>query len=136
MDDNNLYSDDNFTTEASPIGYIEMMTRMERRLDEALRDSKRNHKRKKKGGKSKKYKKRLKAVEKQNEKIIEFLRIMASQTQTPPPSPWWKGTLENSAPKLIDLASTVIKSKHQPVVQVLPANNQSPLYLTDGRDRK
>lgn len=84
-----------------------------------LRKAKKKHKHgKKKGMKGKEFKKlgkkikkleeRLEKLEERLEKLEMFLRTVAKQKQT---KTWWHGVAEKSAPKVIDLISTIIECK-------------------------
>ncbi len=131
----NLYSNDILDSESSSTDYMKLLERMDR-IDKALRHKHKKHKKRKKASsKNKKLKKRLKALEKQNEVIANSVQMLAAiQMQQKKGTPWWQGTIENSTPKLIELASDVVKSRSQPPAQVLPGSSQ--LYLTDGRKKK
>ena len=77
-----------------------------------LRKAKKKHKHgKKKGMKGKEFKKlgkKIKKLEERLEKLEMFLRTVAKQKQT---KTWWHGVAEKSAPKVIDLISTIIECK-------------------------
>lgn len=83
-----------------------------------LKKKKKHKKGKKKGRKkwkkNKKLNKRLDLVEQQNDKIIALLGIMAHQLKTPPQAnAWLQETVKNSAPKLIELGTEIVKGINQ-----------------------
>ena len=125
-----LYTNGILSNEVYPTDYTEVLARMEK-IDEYLTSKGNKHKRNKVGShKSKKLKRRVKALEEENEQIRYLLKVIAMQSQSPKRQSWWHRSVEKSAPQIIDLIAVIIKSNKRQMVEILPS--QSQLYLTNG----
>lgn len=93
-------------------------------------NKKKKHKKRKKKDKKKanKWKKRVKALEQQNDQIIAFLGIAVHQLKTPQANTWWQETVKNSAPKLIELGTEVIRGINQ---SKAPSTNNELYFSTE-----
>jgi len=137
-----LYTDDICTTGAAPFEYAELLSRIDQLGKEIRKTSgKKGQKGKKKGG-NKKLKKRLKALELQQEQLLFALQFIATQQQSRVAQQqssfsWLPDTIKKALPAVATgIATAVIKGKMQPAAQptyVMPA--QAPLYLPDNSRR-
>lgn len=118
----NLYQEDFDETDSASAGYADILSKMEK-IDKDLRKVRKKRKGDKKGRK-KKLKKRLKVLETE----LKCLQQNTGKGQKPA---WWQNAFANALPKILDVASIVLQNRSQ-----RSYSSQSPVYLTDGRDKK
>lgn len=114
------------------VDYAELLRRTDRleRMLYALYKKDTGHKGKEKKcckAKAKKYWKRIRKLEKQNADISRCLAVMIQQSQVPDRYGWITRSIENSAPRIVDLMSNIVTSSRQP----LPTAPSRPLQLPD-----
>lgn len=120
---------DDYGRKSLPIGYMELSERMDR-LEAMLHDiceKRKKHKKskKKRHNGNRKFKKRIKAVERQN----TYIEAAMAQAQNADKYAWIKRTIENSVPHAIDLASNVVTNKRRLLIPTQTLNQ--PVCLPD-----
>lgn len=125
-----LYTNGIYDAEPGSTEFEEMFSQM-KQLNKKIRKLSK----KKKGGKKgkKQLKRRLKMLELEHQQLKQFMYYAMCQNQMqsnsiPQQPVWWQGALTDTLPKALELATATINK--------LPTKSQSPLYLTDGRNKK
>lgn len=135
MDD--IYSIPSAGNESEAAVYNQIISRLDL-LDKELHETKKKQKKnKKKGKKNKKLKHILHELEMEQErtKAVLWTFVMQMQVRTQKPV-WWEEAMAKSIPKIFDMGIVAVNNMTQKQPQILPANSQSQVYLTDGSDKQ